>query len=82
MNSLARAFTYLIAAQVQAVAICMLAWWVGDWANKNHPIGVNWYAITFPVGVLAIAQMFYVVVRSALKQQKDKERREAEGKKL
>lgn len=66
MNSLARAFSYLIAAQVQAVALCMFAWWVGRWANENHPISVNWYAITFPVAVLAIAQVFYVVVRSAI----------------
>lgn len=70
MNSMARAFSYLIAAQVQAVALCMLAWWVGDWANKNHPISVNWYAITFPVAVIAIAQTFYVVVRSAFMQNK------------
>jgi tellurite resistance protein TehA-like permease len=70
MNSMARAFSYLIAAQVQAVALCMLAWWVGNWANENHPIGVSWYAITFPVAVIAIAQTFYVVIRSAIAQSK------------
>ncbi len=70
MNSMARAFSYLIAAQVQAVALCMLAWWVGEWANANHPISVNWYAITFPVAVIGIAQTFYVVVRSAIRQSK------------
>lgn len=67
---MARALSYLIAAQVQAVALCMLAWWVGDWANQNHPMAVNWYAITFPVAVIAIGQTFYVVVRAAIRQNK------------
>lgn len=68
MNSMARAFSYLIAAQVQAVALCIFAWWVGEWANTHHPIFVSWYAITFPLAVLAIAQTFYVVIRHAFKQ--------------
>ncbi len=67
---MARAFSYLIAAQVQAVALCLMAWWVGDWANQNHPIFVNWYAITFPVAVLGIAQTFYVVIRVTFAQNK------------
>ena len=47
-----------------------LAYWAGDWLNKNHPIGFNWYAVTFTVGVLGVAQTFYVVIRAALVQGK------------
>lgn len=66
-----RALSYLIAAQVQAVALIMAAWLVGQWLNENHPIGVNWYAITFPVAVLAVAQTFYVIVRKAIQMDKE-----------
>lgn len=66
-----RALSYLIAAQVQAVALIMAAWLVGQWLNERHPIGVNWYAITFPVSVLAVAQTFYVIVRKAIQVNKE-----------
>jgi hypothetical protein len=68
MPSLARGFSYLIAAQVQAITFILMAWYVGQWANREHPIGVNWYVITFPVAILAVAQTFYVVIRAALRQ--------------
>ncbi len=70
MSNLARAFSYLIAAQVQAIGLILAAWWVGDWANKSHPIFVSWYAITFPVAILGVAQTFYVVIRHAFAQEK------------
>jgi hypothetical protein len=74
MASLSRAFSFLIAAQIQAMAILGAAWWIGSYLNENHPISFNWYAITFPVGVIAVAQMFYVVVRAALMQEKTSEK--------
>jgi hypothetical protein len=67
MPSLARGFSYLIAAQVQAIMLVLMAWKVGEWANEKHPIGVNWYLITFTVAVLAVAQTFYVVIRAAMR---------------
>ena len=75
MPNLGRAFSYLIAAQVQAVSLIFLAYWAGDWLNKNHPIGFNWYVVTFTIGVLGVAQTFYVVIRAAMiqgKQQPEK----------
>lgn len=66
MANLGKAFTYLIAAQVQAVTFILMAYWVGDWLNKNHPASFNWYIVTFVVGVLGIAQTFYVVIRAAM----------------
>ncbi|MBM4251031.1 MAG: hypothetical protein FJ146_03595 [Deltaproteobacteria bacterium] len=71
MANLGKAFTYLIAAQVQAVTFVLMAYWVGDWLNKNHPAAFNWYIVTFVVGVLGIAQTFYVVIRAAMSQGQD-----------
>lgn len=70
MANLAKAFSYLIAAQVQAVGLILLAFWGGDWLNKNHPIGFNWYVVTFTVAVVAVAQTFYVVVKAAMSESK------------
>lgn len=70
MNNMARGFSYLIAAQVQSVGLCLVAWWVGDWANHHHPLGFSWYVITFPIAVLAIGQTFYVVIRTLFRQNK------------
>lgn len=73
MASLAKAFSLLIAAHVQAIGLVMLAWWAGSWLNENHPTGWNWYAITFPVAVIAVIQTFYVVIRHAMSEDKRKE---------
>jgi tellurite resistance protein TehA-like permease len=70
MASLSRALSYLIAAQFQAVGLILVAWWGGNWLNEQHPLSFNWYAITFPVATLAVAQTFYVVIRHALRQAK------------
>ncbi len=70
MNSFAKAFTYLIAAQVQAVMLLLFAWYAGNWLNVNHARSFNWYVVTFSVGILATAQTFYVVVRHAIRQEK------------
>jgi len=67
-----RAFTYLMALQVQAIGLILLAWWGGDWLNKNHPISFNWYILTFTFGIIAVAHTFYVVVRHALDLDKKK----------
>ena len=73
MRSITRAFTYLIAAQVQAIGFIFLAYWVGDWANKNHPANFNWYWVTGIVGGLCTVQTFYIVIKAAI------DRRQAEG---
>jgi hypothetical protein len=70
MASLTRAFSYLIAAQFQALGLFFVAWWGGNWLNEHHPISVNWYAVTFTVAVLATGHTFYVVIRHAINQSK------------
>ncbi len=70
MASLAKAFSYLIAAQVQAIGLILLALYGGEWLNKNEPIAINWYIITTAVAVLGVVQTFYVVIKAAMAQGK------------
>ncbi len=83
MASLTKAFSYLIAAQVQSVGLILMAWWVGDWANRTHPMSFSWYMVTFPVAVIGVAQTFYVVIRHAFDKDRlaDKPASDAEMKK-
>ncbi len=67
MSGSGKAFSYLISAQVQAVTLILMAFWVGDWLNENYPKGFNWYLATFTIAVIAIFQTFYMVIRAALK---------------
>lgn len=78
MNNLTKAFSYLIAAQVQALTLILGAWWIGDWLNTHHPISFSWYAVTIPVGLLAMTHSFYVVIRYTMKQQKKIDQKDAE----
>lgn len=70
MADFGRGFTYLIAAQFQAVALLFFAWWAGEWMNEHWPKSFNWYAVTVPVAVLGVAQTFYVVIRQVLREGK------------
>ena len=65
MGSLGKAFTYVIAAQFQAIGLLMTAWWVGDWLDRAHRASFSWQLVTLPVGVLVVAQTFYLMVRRA-----------------
>ncbi len=67
MASLARAFSYLIAAQVQAVALIMGGYYVGEWLNHNYPKGFNWFIVTFIVAMLGVIQTFYQVIRYVMR---------------
>jgi positive regulator of sigma E activity len=80
MSNLTKAFSYLIAAQVQAITLIVAAWWIGDYLNQHHPIGFSWFAITIPVGVIGVAHSFYVVIRYTLKQAKKAENQEKKPK--
>ncbi len=66
MANFGRAFSYLIAAQVQAVSLILFGYWGGKWLNENHPVNFSWYLVTFTVAILGVAQTFYVVIKAAL----------------
>lgn len=72
MNNLTKAFSYLIAAQFQAIGLIFAAWWIGDWLNEHHPMQISWYAVTFPIGVLGVAQTFYTIVRHVFRKDQQK----------
>lgn len=77
MASLTKAFTYVIAAQFQAIGVLMTAWWVGDWLDRNRAASFSWMAITIPVGVVVMGQTFYLMIRRAYQLTKTEERPEA-----
>lgn len=86
MANFGRAFSYLIAAQFQAVALLFFAWWAGQWLNEHYAKSFNWYAVTIPLAVIGMAQTLYVVVRQVMKEGKsddaakaDREGREKRG---
>ena len=62
-GGIGRAFSVAIAAQFQALGMLGFAWLAGQWLNERYPQSFNWYAVTFLVSVLAIAQTFYVMIR-------------------
>lgn len=70
MSNLTKAFSYLIAAQVQAITLIVGAWWIGDYLNEHRPIGFTWFAITIPIGIIGVFHSFYIVIRYTLKQSK------------
>lgn len=78
MDKTTRALSYLIAAQIQAITLIIAAWLGGDWLNQHYPRGFNWYVVTFTVGMLAVVQSFYVIVRQALRSDKDSSKKKYE----
>ncbi len=79
MGNLTKAFSYLIAAQVQAITLIVAAWWIGDYLNQHHPIGFSWFAITIPVGILGVAHSFYLVIRYTMKQSKKADKKDGKS---
>lgn len=71
MASLTKAFTYVLAAQFQAIGLLLAAWWIGEWLDQNRPLSFSWLAITLPVSVLVMAHTFYVMIRRAHQLTKD-----------
>jgi hypothetical protein len=65
MASLGKAFTYVIAAQFQAIGLLLTAWWIGAWLDREHATSFSWMIVTMPVGILVMGQTFYVMVRRA-----------------
>ena len=76
MASLTKAFTYVLAAQFQAIGLIFTAWWIGDWLDKNHATSFSWLIVTLPVGIVVMGQTFYVMVRRAYLLTKTEENQE------
>ena len=78
MDKMTRSLSYLIAAQVQAITLIIAGWLVGQWLNQKYPADFNWYAVTFPIAILAVAQSFYVIIRRVIELGKDREEKKSE----
>ena len=78
MDKMTRSLSYLIAAQVQAITLILAGWLVGEWLNENYQMDFNWYAVTFPVAILAVAQSFYMIIRRVIELGKDREEKTGE----
>lgn len=59
-----RAFGYLLAFNVEAIALITTAWFGGRWLNTNHPISLNWFFVTFLLAVLGMGRSVYVLMKS------------------
>jgi phosphotransferase system glucose/maltose/N-acetylglucosamine-specific IIC component len=83
MDKLSRGMGYAMAIPTQALGLFAFAWYTGEWLNENHPIGINWFAITFVIAVVAIFHTLYVIVKKELNDQKraalDEEKKPSEG---
>ena len=59
MRNQYKAFGYLTAANTEAIALVIAAWYGGEWLNSNYDIGIDWYIVTFPTAVLIIFKSWY-----------------------
>lgn len=64
MANSSRAFGYLLAFPVEALALITFGWLGGNWLNANHPISFNWFIITFPLAFIGIVRSVYVLIKS------------------
>jgi hypothetical protein len=59
VNKNYKALAYLLAANFEAVAVFMSAWYVGGWLNEKYPDSVDWYVVTFSFGIVVIVHSWY-----------------------
>ena len=67
MSNMARALTYLIAANIQALGLVFVGWWLGEELNKSYPKSFSWFSVTIPVSMLAVFHTYYLVIRQTIK---------------
>ncbi len=66
-----RALLLVLALSFHLVSIVVVCIFVGDYLDRRAPLAaLSWLAITFVVGILLIAQNYYVFFRYMLRQEK------------
>jgi hypothetical protein len=58
-QGLGKAFSLALAAQMQIIGLLVTGWLLGQWLNKEYPIEISWYFITFPICVVAMIHTLY-----------------------
>ena len=68
-----RALVMVLAMAFHLVSIVVVCIVLGEYLDQHLPLGsLSWLAITFVVGIVLIAQNYYVFFKFLLKQEKDK----------
>ena len=73
-----KAFGYLTAANTEAIALVVAAWFGGQWLNENWDIGIDWYVVTFPIAILIIFKSWYHIYCVLTKPPKEPQKSEDE----
>lgn len=69
-----RALMLVLALSFHLVSIVVVCIFVGDYLDRQAPLpSVSWLAITFVVGIMLIAQNYYVFFKYMLRQEKSQD---------
>lgn len=78
MNKNYKAFGLVMAANVEAIVLFIVAQWVGTWLNQNYPRDSDWHQISYLMAVLILGVSWYRMFRFlALQYKKDQEEGES-----
>ena len=68
-----RALVLVLALSFHLISIVVICIFVGNYLDRHAPLAsVSWLAITFIVGIILIAQNYYVFFKFMLRQEKNK----------
>lgn len=62
-----KAFGYLLAANFEAVALMIAAWFGADYLNTVLPQSFSWVPVTFTIAGLVIMHSWYVIFKTLLR---------------
>ena len=69
-----RALVLVLALSFHLISIVVVCIFVGDYLDRRAPLtSISWLAITFIVGIILIAQNYYVFFKFMLRQEKGKD---------
>ncbi|RYZ59817.1 MAG: hypothetical protein EOP07_02835 [Proteobacteria bacterium] len=72
-------FGLVMAANFEAVAAMVAAYWSAKYLNEHYPKGFDWANLTYVLGLLLIARSWYVVLRTLIRDQKAAETASEQG---
>lgn len=59
MNRNYKALAYLMAANFEAVAVFVSAWYIGEWLTVKYPEVIDWFIVTFSVAIVVVVHSWY-----------------------
>ena len=66
MKKLETGLAYLIAINIEAAVIILVAWVVAEWANSSYPQKFSWITVAIPVALLIIIKQWYTVIKKLI----------------